>query len=324
MYPFQGFIPAAGLGTRLRPLTLKVPKPLIPIGHVTPLSLAFQRLVGAGCNSIAINSHHLPDQIRLACAKLGNSHGVGATVSFEPTLLGTGGYFAPLRSWLKRQDVLVHSSDILSDIDLTKLIVEHQNSKAFATMVLLKSAAENKTKIFLEENGDIAGIVNLQKKDAGKTSTGSSFTAVHVLSPEFVEALPKEGVVDIVAIYQKAIESGEKIASFIHDGLWYDIGDPKSLMAVYQDLFFDGDESVVRRRKLGFSESCGEGLFTGKNEEIKRDGYRVGPSCWISNVNMLKQECVISQSIILPGSVIKPGEVITGEIMGYGERVRFG
>lgn len=321
--PFQGFIPAAGLGSRMGPLTDITPKPLIPIGLNTPLQLAYAKLIGAGCRSIAINSHHLADQIRLAALSLSRSLGTPITVSHETQLLGTGGYFGPLGHWLGNQDVLVYNSDILSDIDLVQLVKAHQDSGALATMALLKTTAGDKTRIFINEGNDIVGIGSLQSSNVTEsTLSHGSFTGIHVLSQKFIELLSKDGPCDIIAVYKDAISAGKRIHSVIHSGLWYDVGDPLSFWGAYKDILFDQQESSDRRRRLGMElQLSSPHILSQSGGACEVNGSFVGANCWVVDQGLLKPGSRISNSIILPGGMIKPGETIDRQVLGYGVRL---
>src|SRR5215469_13592196 len=121
----QAFVLGAGLGTRLRPLTDDLPKPLIPIFNKPLITFALDHLIAAGVESFVINTHHLPDRFADSLGQ-GNYRGYPLTLVHEPILLETGGGIKNAESLLsKTPTFFVYSGDILTDLPLTPLIDEH-------------------------------------------------------------------------------------------------------------------------------------------------------------------------------------------------------
>jgi mannose-1-phosphate guanylyltransferase len=175
---------AAGLGSRLRPLTDLVPKALVPIGDRPMLALVAERLRAAGCERIVANAHHHADAIVAFCA------GEKIEVSREEEILGTAGGLERAASLLGEGDVLVHNGDVLVDLDLAALASAHRAHDAAATLAITTRAAR-------EGNVGVDGegrIVRLRSETffEGEMS-GGEFTGVHVVSARVREALPAKG-----------------------------------------------------------------------------------------------------------------------------------
>jgi mannose-1-phosphate guanylyltransferase len=177
---------AAGLGTRLRPLTDRVPKPLVPVGDAPMIAHVIKRLRGAGATPIVANAFHHTGELAAYCATQ------GVSVSEESDLLGTAGGIAHAARLLGEGDVLVHNGDVLATVDLASLVSAHASAKAAATLAVVPgpSGAGN-------VGSDAQGrVVRLRKETfaAGEVS-GGEFTGIHVVSPRVRRALPAKGCI---------------------------------------------------------------------------------------------------------------------------------
>ena len=131
----KAFILGAGLGTRLRPLTDVLPKPLVPVFHEPMANFALRLCQAAGIKEFAINTHHIPEAWSAAYPD-GSFHGSPLSFFHEPVLLETGGGIRNIGSFIGDDPILVYNGDILTDIDIGKLIAHHQTSGNIATLAL--------------------------------------------------------------------------------------------------------------------------------------------------------------------------------------------
>lgn len=234
----KGLVLAAGLGTRLRPITDERPKPLMPFFGPTLLDLALWRCREGGVRQLAVNTHHLVRKID-ASLTVQKKWFDELVLSYEPEILGTGGAVIPLKPWLKEDHLLIYNADIVSDIDLRALIALHLKSGDEATMVLLPHNPTRKTPVWSKGNHII---------QIGGESSGASehtFTGVHILSPRFVRRLPHKGFWHIIDTYQEALAEGVPIGRFIHHGLWNDLGNPEDYWQALSEYF----ENQVKHQK---------------------------------------------------------------------------
>ncbi len=204
------FVLAAGLGTRLRPLTLSQPKPLLPVHGRPMLDHVLDHVRAHGHHEVVVNAFWLADQIvEWARGK------AGVTVIVEaPTILGTGGGLQHARQLLAQRFCIVNG-DILSDVDLTALWEE----RAPAVMSVRRQAEPIHTGLSLVE-----GVVRGLDRVVGVGDPGFHFTGVHVLDRDVLDLVPPSGESCIVRTAYKALIPLGKVRGLLHAGAWTDIG----------------------------------------------------------------------------------------------------
>ena len=210
----KALILAAGYGTRLLPHTLKIPKPLFTLNSKPVLEHLIRQLAAHGCEEMIINTHHLHGQIEAFAAKL-LFH---IRTLYEPIILDTGGAIANARSFFKDAPFFVINSDIVFDLDLSRVYAFHSASDCLATLVLHDHEKFNKVSV------DDQGYV--QSFDA-KTG-GLAFTGIQVLSPEIFEYFPDKKVFSSIEVYQKLIHHKKVRALVEKEIYWSDIGTTES------------------------------------------------------------------------------------------------
>lgn len=231
---------AAGFGTRLKPLTDKTPKPLLPINGVPLIVYQLKLLHFHGIREVIINLHHLGDQIQEALGD-GSSFGLRLHYSVEEKILGTGGGLVKARPFFEDKPVLVLNSDMITDLDLTALLHFHREKKALAVMVLRPDRERlYKTNIVLSESQQILKIDG----DNGKKEAPLMYAGIQILSPAFLDLLPKMGKSCVIEDgYRPALKKGNPIFGFRHDGLWKDCGTLEQYRAM--DRFFSAQKIVL-------------------------------------------------------------------------------
>jgi mannose-1-phosphate guanylyltransferase len=203
----SAFILAAGLGTRLRPLTLATPKPLLPVRGRPMLDLVLDQLHAHGHTRIVANAHWLADQIEA----WGRSRGV--VVVTEPVILGTGGGLRNARALLDTRFVVVNG-DILSDVDLTALM----DTPAPAAMALRRQERPVHTGVSLVD-GIVRGIAGV----VGEGDPRLHFTGVHALDRDVLSLVPPGEQCIIRTAYRALVPEGQ-VYGIVHEGAWTDIG----------------------------------------------------------------------------------------------------
>jgi NDP-sugar pyrophosphorylase family protein len=212
----KAMILAAGLGTRLRPLTDVCPKPLVPVANRPVIAGTIAYLKAHGIESVIVNTHHHARRMS-AFFRSGVDLGLPVELRHEPSILGTGGGLRNVADFWGRETLLAINGDILTDIDLGDALTFHRASGAPATLVLHDYPSFNQ--VLLHETGRIREIGS--RPEPGRLA----FTGIHFLEPEVRDWIPPEGYADIVGSYRRLIASGEGIAGWVAErAYWRDIG----------------------------------------------------------------------------------------------------
>lgn len=231
----KAMILAAGLGTRLRPLTDRVPKPLLPIDGRPVIEYTLRLLRRHGFSEVVINLHHRGHMISAALGD-GSRWGLAIRYSEEADILGTGGGIKKAEPWLSGGDFLVINGDILVDLDLGAVVEVHRRSGAAATLVLREVPdADRWGRIGVDSGGRIRQILGRPPWTGGPL-TGRMFTGIHVLQSNVFKNIPENGFSSIVEVYTDMLEKGEVLSAYGMTGFWTDIGTP--------DRYREAEEAV--------------------------------------------------------------------------------
>lgn len=219
----KALVLAAGLGTRLLPLTKTTPKPLIPLNGQPLISYTLRYLKQYGITDIFINLHHLGDQIKRALGT-GSGFGVNITYSDEPVILGTGGGVKNLEKALGNAPFLVINSDVLTDFPLSQLIAFHQENKALATLVLREDPEVDRFgPIEIDSGGRIRTI--LKKGNPSPDHLKKlMFTGIHLVDPAVLRSIPEKVFYSITDTYIELLLRGKTLHGLEMKGFWRDLG----------------------------------------------------------------------------------------------------
>lgn len=210
----KAMILAAGLGTRLRPLSDIKPKALMPVANRPVLERNIEYLTRHGVTEIVVNVHHHPEQMLSFLSR--GSFQARIETRVEPEILGTGGGIRNTAGFWDRESFVVMNGDILTDIDLTRAYEQHRKTRPLATLILHDHEPFNKIRI--DGFGRITDIPRAYGPE------GLAFTGIHILEPEILSHIP-EGFSDIVDCYRRLMDAGKTILSCVsRDHAWHDIG----------------------------------------------------------------------------------------------------
>jgi NDP-sugar pyrophosphorylase family protein len=244
---------AAGLGTRLRPLTGDRPKALVEIGGRTLLEITLSRLRTFGVSEAIINVHHFADMV-VDYLRANNNFGMRIEVSREEVLLDTGGGLKKAAHFLVGNSVekssrlqepfIVHNVDVLSTIDLRRMVQFHNENQALATLAV----QDRKTSRYLlfDDRSQLCGrrssdqgpeLVQSSRARSEQQAQALAFSGIHVISPRFLTMMKEDGAFSIIATYLRLAAGGEKILAFRADEYyWRDLGTPENVAQAAQDL----------------------------------------------------------------------------------------
>ncbi|MBI2822243.1 MAG: NDP-sugar synthase [Acidobacteria bacterium] len=286
---------AAGLGTRLLPLTLCRAKSAVPYRNRPLIGHCLAALAAAGINDVAINLHHLPDSVRRAVAAAGPAS-VQVRYSYEPEILGTAGALNPLKEWLAGDAWLLLNGKIVFDFDLASAVEHHRQSGALATLLLVDRAAGND---FSPVHADRRGVVTGFGRGRGQDSpAGFVFTGIHIIGPGIWHYVPPSGFSDMVQdVYIPALDRGEFIGAYHPGGRWMEF----STLPRYLRLNVQAGGNVA-----------GEGSRISSSARIAGsvvwDQVEIGDDCQLEN-------CVVADGVRVPaGARLKDAAVVPAQL----------
>ena len=239
----KAMVLAAGLGTRLRPLTDSRPKALVEVGGRTLLEITLTRLRYFGVNEAIVNVHHFADEV-VKYLKAKRDFGMRIEVSREDVLLDTGGGLKHA-AWFFLEDgadepFLLHNVDVLSTIDLGEMVAHHAKSKALATLAVQRRAASRC--LLFDEQSQLCGRRRARGEEPEivrpcPKPQELAFTGIHVIAPRLLRTWKESGVFSIVDAYLRLAGAGERITGFRADKYyWRDLGRPESIAQAEQEL----------------------------------------------------------------------------------------
>jgi NDP-sugar pyrophosphorylase family protein len=246
----KAMILAAGLGTRLRPLTDTRPKALVEINGRTLLEITLTRLRAFGVSEAIINVHHFAGMV-VDYLKSRNNFGIRIEVSREDDLLlDTGGglkkaawFFLADSPHSPTEPFLLHNVDVISTIDLHRMLQFHNEHRALATLAV-RSRASSRLLLFNNQSQLVGraapdpALVYPELRGAARDSrVALGFSGIHIISPRLLRMLTEEGVFSIIDAYLRLAAGGEKILAFRDDEYyWRDLGRPADLSQAALDL----------------------------------------------------------------------------------------
>jgi mannose-1-phosphate guanylyltransferase len=242
----KAMVLAAGLGTRLRPLTNDRPKALVEVCGRTLLEITLTRLRHFGICDVIINVHHYADMV-MDHVKAAGNFGMHIEFSREDVLLDTGGGLKKAAWFLggdssanKDEPFILHNVDVISNIDLQRMVEIHKQSAALATLAV----QDRKTSRYLlfDDQLQLCGrrLVKEEKTEIVRPSQNMlelAFAGIHVISPRIFPLLTEDGIFSIIPAYLRLAAQGEKIQAFRADEYyWRDLGKPENIQQAEQDI----------------------------------------------------------------------------------------
>lgn len=234
----KAMVLAAGLGTRLRPLTDSRPKALVQIGGRTLLEITLTRLRDYGIRDVIINTHHFAEMIRQYLAEKSN-FGMHLELSHEDVLLDTGGGLKKAAHFFQQDDqtepFVLHNVDIISTIDIGRMVEFHRRRNALATLAVQDRTTSRY--LLFDENLQLSG------RQTGTDGTPElvrnaqplqplAFSGIHVISPDFLSMMTEQRAFSIITSYLRIAGEGKSILGFRADEYsWRDMGKVENIKA---------------------------------------------------------------------------------------------
>jgi len=303
----HGFVMAAGLGTRLRPFTDELPKPLFPAGRLTFLDRNALLLKACGISRLAVNAHHLGPMIEKHIEER-KGWGLDVVFSHEPRILGTGGGARRAAELLGPGPLVIAAGDIAAVLDVDAFLAAHRSSGAAATIELaLQGDVARYGGVRVDRSGRVLDMAGIVGREGGRLLVNASF---HVIEEELLARLPGPGGCLVRDFYIPLLREEILVNAFVHDGFWREGGTPETLLDLNMELLelesagSRGDNASCAAggpSPAEASSAVGEGVETGMD-------VRIGPLAVVSGGCRLGDGCRVQRSVLLPGAIVGPGE----------------
>jgi NDP-sugar pyrophosphorylase family protein len=325
----RAVILAGGEGTRLRPLTLTLPKPVVPVVDRPLLRHQIDLLSTVGVADIIFSVAYRPEKVQAAFGD-GSHLGKRITYAVEDTPLGTGG---AVRNALPHLDstTIVFNGDVLTDVDLPSVVAAHRLHGARATLVLVP--VPNPSAYGLVES-DPSGRVRrfVEKPSPSEVTTDTINAGIYVLETEAVSRMPA-GVIHSIerSFFPALLAGGDLVHAYVHRGYWIDIGTPENYLQVHRDILrrrfrVELDGRAERGGWIDPGARVAEGVtlegpfFVGPGCVVE-PGARVGPDAVLVSEVHLEAGASVEDSVLWPRCRLGPGARAQGALLGLDVRL---
>jgi mannose-1-phosphate guanylyltransferase len=301
----KAFLPGAGLGTRLRPLTDLLPKPLVPLFHRPLIEWSMRACAVAGITDFAINTHHLPGCWETGYGRLdvdnwftgdlkggnglpvreGRWEGRPVHLFHEPEVLETGGGIKNAETWSGGESVLVYNGDIYSTLPLERLMAAHEASGNPVTLALRSTGP-----LHIAFDGEKA--VDIRNR-LGRGEGTHAFSGIYCYTPALLDLIPGGEKISVIPAFLELAARGQLGAVLLDEGVWYDLGDAESYLRAHREL--DLDLAIHTLAKVDPSATVRHSVVSAH--------ARIGPGS------------MVEDSVIWPGAVVKGGEAVASRIL---------
>jgi NDP-sugar pyrophosphorylase family protein len=318
----QALILAGGKGTRLRPLTVYTPKPIVPVLNKPFLLYQIEILRRAGIKDITLSLSYQPDKIEQLLGD-GSEYGVNLRFVTEPSPMGTGGAYKYAADSI-RETTIVFNGDILTDLDVSEVIRLHKEKKAEATLTLVP--VENPSAYGLVETDEEGNVIQFREKPTPEEAaalTGKNINAgIYVLEPTILDLIPKgENCSFEYNVFPNILSVNKPFFAFIvKDNYWRDIGTPASYLEVHQD-FLSGKIKGFEIEKSTNSDIATAAIVD-KNSLVG-DDCTIKPNARVINSILgagvhVEEKATIENSVVWSHTRVSSQAEIRGAVVGRG------
>jgi mannose-1-phosphate guanylyltransferase len=317
----KAMVLAAGLGTRLKPLTFEIPKPMVPVLDRPVMAHTVGLLERQGFDELIANLHYFPETIRGYFAER-------LTYRYEEELLGTAGGVRNVADFFGDDPVVIVSGDALTDLDLNALVERHRSSGGIATLTVKKVPDTREYGVVIHDSdGRIQGFQ--EKPDLAEALSDLGNCGIYCFSPEIFDYFPDRDFVDWAQdVFPQLLD--HDVPFYVHeiDAYWNDVGSLEELRAGTYDAL-EGRlriESTGERREEGLTVGDGTDaqgveiveppIWIGADCEIGRDVRLMGPVV-IGDGSRVGDGASLRDSIVFPGTEVGEGEILIGAVLGH-------
>ena len=290
----KAMIMAAGVGSRLEPLSSVVPKPLVPLANVPTMDILVKHLATFGIKDIVANTFHKAEAIQEHYKK--NDFGVNFEFIKEIELSGTAGGVKKCQFFFEEgQDFIIMSGDGLTDLDITQAYESHKNSGSIATIVIKEIERKETFKYGIVVPDEKGYVSSFQEKPAVEEAKSNlANTGIYIFNYKIFEFIPANTFYDFAKnVFPAILESGLKINTFVHKGYWSDIG---SLDRYHQSNIDLLNHTINSYKPLVIKTLNGQ--YTKGENVVFADGIKIQDNCIIGNNCKIGKNTTIKNSII--------------------------
>jgi mannose-1-phosphate guanylyltransferase len=324
--PRQAVILVGGEGTRLRPVTSRVPKPVAPVVERPFVAYILENLARHGVDRAIFSSGYLAEAIEAVIGD-GAAYGLRVEYAVEDEPLGTAGAVANCESLLSDGSFYVFNGDVLSDVDLTALAATHADKRGMGTILL--TPVEDPRRYGLVELREDGSVANFIEKPGDWEGTALINAGVYVLEPEVLEMIPRGRLFSIERGVFPRLASAGSLYGYIDHGYWCDIGTPDSYLQAHFDIlertlsttagdalgdqysFVAASASIDPRARV--VPPC----YVGEDVRVAA-GARVGPLAVIGAGSVIGEGATVLEAVVQAGVVVGAHAQIEGSILVRG------
>lgn len=315
----NAFLLAAGFGTRLRPLSLELPKPAWPFFGAPLAAHVLRALAAAGARQVVVNLHHLPESLREALEPWLPA-GVRVLWSPEDSIQGTGGALVPWRELLSAGTFFLANGDTYQELDLAAMVRRHRETGALATLALRPLPAASSAPIEVDREGRVVGFLGARAPGASPGAP-CDFTGVHLLEPEVLAHLPAGPHCINADVHRHLVAKGARLVGFFPpaDAFWSDLGTPERYLGAHRELLVRGrvpaagagrlvrtDETTADGGRVRAPSYLGAGVRVGT-------GAVAGPHAVLGSGARVAAGTRVEHSVLWPGATAR--EPMVGAIL---------
>ncbi len=316
----KAMVLAAGLGTRLKPITFEIPKPMVPVLDRPVMAHIVGMLERQGFDELIANLHHYPDTIR-------DYFGERLTYRYEEELLGTAGGVRNVSDFFGEDPVLVISGDALTDLDLTDLLERHKSAGGIGTLTVKKVRETREYGVVIhDDDGRVQGFQ--EKPDPDEALSDLANCGIYCFSPEIFDYFPDGSVADWAGdVFPALLEHDVPFHVHEIDAYWNDVGSLEELRQGTWDALEGKLGIEVTGREAGEEATAGEGTSLDAVEVMNGpvwvgagvsfgSGVRLMGPVAIGDGCEVGDGAALRESIVFPGTSVEADAILVGAING--------
>ncbi|GAB4362742.1 MAG: hypothetical protein Kow00128_02790 [Deltaproteobacteria bacterium] len=306
----RGMILAAGLGTRLRPLSLELPKPVIPVLGRPLCTYNIEFLRRAGVREFLLNLHTKPKLIQQRVTAWAGRR-IPVRYTLEPLILGTGGGIRNAAEFLREGTFLVMNGDTVLRFSLSSALAFHRERGALATLVLLPDPRKRYTPVWTDGEGRITGF----GAEAGDGIRSGFYTGCQIAEPEILSRIPAAGASCIIReTYTPLVKQRAPVYGFHATGTFLEFGTPADYLQGTLDLLREGPGRKPDRPVAPGTAELVPPVFVAPGVRIG-PGARIGPDAVLEEGASVGEGAAVSRAILWPRATVAPGETLHGAVV---------